>query len=496
MRRCSTRLALILGLLGVGAVRGQDLPYPYFPPPGMSYSAATGNLTLENLTLSNITGIVMANGGTAVSAANAANVIALWTGTPSAMLFLRSDGQLATAGAGTVTSVAITVPAPLTATGCTITVSGTCAITWTAAQTANQFLATPNGSSGPVGLRAIAAADLPGSFAGFANPTGSVGLTAVNGTATTAMRSDAAPVLNTAISPTMTGTWLWSNPSNQVAIFKTSTAGDFAEILAQGSSSAAEGGICTSTTAALCQSNEAANDVNLFYTGTLHVSNITGRDVITASAAGNIAVPAPSSGTPLTTTSANGLALELNSTDAGVGAYLELENSGTAFGFLGSGALVGGSSTDTAVRSQGGLILATGGANTRVTLFNTGGVTIGTPTGGDCGSACLNVATAVEVNGVPLAAGQFASVSASCTGSGCTASNPHGISSSISRNSQGSYTVTFSPAFAAAPNCTATQVSNFGTIQTSSSSTTGVTVGTGNAAGSPIDIGWTLICSG
>lgn len=35
-----------------------------------------------------------------------------------------------------------------------------------------------------------------GGFAGFANPTASVGLTAVDGVATTAMRSDAAPVLD------------------------------------------------------------------------------------------------------------------------------------------------------------------------------------------------------------------------------------------------------------------------------------------------------------
>lgn len=56
---------------------------------------------------------------------------------------------------------------------------------------------------------AIAAADLPGSFAGFANPTGTIGLTAVNGAATTAPRSDSAPALSQAISPTWTGTHLF-----------------------------------------------------------------------------------------------------------------------------------------------------------------------------------------------------------------------------------------------------------------------------------------------
>jgi Chaperone of endosialidase len=45
----------------------------------------------------------------------------------------------------------------------------------------------------------------------FANPTASVGLTAVNGTATTAMRSDAAPRLNQGISPTWTGAHTFSN---------------------------------------------------------------------------------------------------------------------------------------------------------------------------------------------------------------------------------------------------------------------------------------------
>jgi hypothetical protein len=47
--------------------------------------------------------------------------------------------------------------------------------------------------------------DLPGQFAGFANPTAQIGLSAVNGVATTAMRSDAAPALDQSIVPTWTG---------------------------------------------------------------------------------------------------------------------------------------------------------------------------------------------------------------------------------------------------------------------------------------------------
>lgn len=44
-----------------------------------------------------------------------------------------------------------------------------------------------------------------------ANPTAQVGLVAVNGTATTYLRSDGAPALDQSISPTMSGNWTFSN---------------------------------------------------------------------------------------------------------------------------------------------------------------------------------------------------------------------------------------------------------------------------------------------
>lgn len=64
-------------------------------------------------------------------------------------------------GSGTVTSVAMTVPAWLTVGGSPITSAGTLAVTATGAQTANNFLATPDGSTGALGLRTIVSADLP-----------------------------------------------------------------------------------------------------------------------------------------------------------------------------------------------------------------------------------------------------------------------------------------------------------------------------------------------
>lgn len=69
----------------------------------------------------------------------------------------------------------------------------------------------------------IAAGDLPGGFSGFANPSANVGLLAVNGVATTAMRSDAAPALSQSISPTWTGTHVFSG-SSPLTILNAATA--------------------------------------------------------------------------------------------------------------------------------------------------------------------------------------------------------------------------------------------------------------------------------
>jgi hypothetical protein len=88
----------------------------------------------------------------------------------SATKFLTTDSsgnvQLKTvnfssAGSGTVTSVALTTPSWLSVSGSPVTTTGTLAVTATTGQTANQFLATPDGSTGAVGLRSIVAADIP-----------------------------------------------------------------------------------------------------------------------------------------------------------------------------------------------------------------------------------------------------------------------------------------------------------------------------------------------
>lgn len=73
---------------------------------------------------------------------------------------LRSDIGAGT-GSGTVTSVAMSVPEGFTIGGSPVTSTGTLAISYTSGLTANQFLATPNGSTGAMSLRSIVAADIP-----------------------------------------------------------------------------------------------------------------------------------------------------------------------------------------------------------------------------------------------------------------------------------------------------------------------------------------------
>jgi len=66
-----------------------------------------------------------------------------------------------TAALGTVTSVGLTLPPWLTASGSPVTNSGTLAVSAAGSQVANEVLATPNGASGAVGLRALVAGDIP-----------------------------------------------------------------------------------------------------------------------------------------------------------------------------------------------------------------------------------------------------------------------------------------------------------------------------------------------
>lgn len=98
------------------------------------------------------------------TAAAASDVISLWSGTCNSSSFLRGDGACVMPGGGglgTVTSVDFTAPSVFSVSGAPITTSGTIAVTFATGQTQNRVLASPNGSSGAIALRALVAADIP-----------------------------------------------------------------------------------------------------------------------------------------------------------------------------------------------------------------------------------------------------------------------------------------------------------------------------------------------
>jgi len=110
-------------------------------------------------------------------------------------------------------------------------------------------------------------AALPGSFSGFANPTATIGLTAVNGSAATAMRSDAAPAISQAIIPTWTGIHKWTAD----AYFGSGRPWVDARSTANGSCPAALGNGSNDDQPALqCQANYLNST---FVGGTLYLSN-------------------------------------------------------------------------------------------------------------------------------------------------------------------------------------------------------------------------------
>lgn len=64
-------------------------------------------------------------------------------------------------GSGTVTSVGLTMPSVFSVASTPVTTSGTIGVTFATGQTQNRVLASPNGASGAVTLRALVAADIP-----------------------------------------------------------------------------------------------------------------------------------------------------------------------------------------------------------------------------------------------------------------------------------------------------------------------------------------------
>ncbi|MEW6210918.1 MAG: ubiquitin-activating E1 FCCH domain-containing protein [Acidobacteriota bacterium] len=99
---------------------------------------------------------------TAASGVGSTAIKATFTALASGEAITWSGTNWVNSAVGSVTSVAFSTNASwLTVTGSPVTGSGTLTVNLTTGLSANQFLATPDGSTGTVGLRAIVAADLP-----------------------------------------------------------------------------------------------------------------------------------------------------------------------------------------------------------------------------------------------------------------------------------------------------------------------------------------------
>lgn len=258
----------------------------------------------------------------------------------------------------------------------------------------------------------VGAFSTPPAGSSGANPTASIGLAVVNGIATTFMRSDGAPALSQAISPTMTGAWTFSPAGAGVVI----------NAPASGAATAIAG--LTNTSTMLIQSNATSGqnvtDINVqrangsaintlgagcgiglqdtVNSNATRIQNSGGQtefwqavssvfsQIMKFTTVGGVVINAPPSGAGLVV---NGAAA------AGTPA-MTVAGSNTA-GARGLTVLGGTASSDFA------MIVANAANTTNLLLvFGDGGCVIGNPTGGNKGPGTLNIGVSLFVNGVAV----------------------------------------------------------------------------------------------
>lgn len=275
-----------------------------------------------------------------------------------------------------------------------------------------------------------------------ANPTASVGLSAVNGSAATFMRSDAAPPLSTTISPTLTGNWDFAATSGVPVVIAhpgatsavTVNSATFAWAASQNAIDVGSGAAFVGDT-----SGNAALYSNIYFNG----SNFVYKSSNTATLIGI------ENGT---------IAFQINTAP-----------SGTA----------GANATLTA----------------QWTVNNDGGMFATTLA--DEGQGTVN-AKGLFINGSAVASSSGASHfnSANCPSGGGTPSQAYGVSS-CTVNSTGNYSAIFSPAFVNTPVCTANITASGGGSQIvvvpSAGSVNVLTYATGGIA---TNLAFSVICSG
>lgn len=293
-----------------------------------------------------------------------------------------------------------------------------------------------------------------------ANPSGLIGMTAVNGVATTLTRSDSTHAIDPAIAPTWTGTHTWSG-STQVKVSSSalvsapglsfssnaamglydagtnilgfSTAG-----ISRGTINAtgnwnlvvpASGNTLTvnaingnvgltyadgTATAGFYTSGVGAADTNYMGTTSNHPMGWITNGAIrgTISAAGNITFNAPSSGKTLQINVLDNTTIfDINSTTTANGYFGTFSRAGTASGYIGVGPALftGGALTDFGLASNGAFrISSNSGTTTNILIAGTGAVSIAAPASGNALSVAGVVnSNAIQIQGSASAGGSF-----------------------------------------------------------------------------------------
>lgn len=125
---------------------------------------------------------------------------------------------------------------------------------------------------------------------GLSNPTGVVGLTAVNGVATTAIRSDGAPALSQAIAPTWTSQHIFTPGTSTTAIIVNTTVNNVGVSVRSGGGSGAIIETCgdgsgTGNGLSMTQTSVGAGVINLNFNASLSFK-VNGTTRLTINASG------------------------------------------------------------------------------------------------------------------------------------------------------------------------------------------------------------------
>lgn len=461
-----------------------------------------------------LTGLVKGNGTSAFSAAAAADVYGLWSGTCSSATFLRGDGSCAapsgvsganptatvgpTANNGSATTYMRSDASPAFCLTCSFTQTGTWAFTPSGA--------TPLTVTSPASSIAMIIQGAASTGAGLEFRDGNTGNKQYAVGSNVSILGDFEIYdLSAGISRFQVNTNGAVNiaaPGNGVALTATGVAGSRATTI-NGSATASQ------SFGLLVSAGTNASDIAFEVTNQAVTTNFIN---ILGSGAGGIG-PTSALGLGWNTAGAMTIAAPTSGISLGINgaanSYTEnIVASSTTGQSLGLRIQAGTNSSDFAL----GIANAAGSA-TLFALFGDGGVNVGSPTGGDKGAGSINAQSMfVNNNAVCLASGtncpgaaslHYAAATFSLSGSSCSVINGVGIST-CTWAATGNATVFFTSGLftsASTVNCVGT-ASGGSTTQFTNNTPSGsggsvnTNVFTFNGAGLAVNGGFTLICLG